>query len=301
MDSGDEGMPGQHGEGITAAKTVYPARDKWVAEHPFLAGIAVYQQSIEDALHGKMPDVPVPLWDDHAVAFSDGVPLLRSKPIDKAVLAASGELLIRLVERLRSSEITEVARTVCELLSEELRQSPDAAAMLMEQTIADPENGVTLDTRANPGFVRFLCWRVLETVLRPWVVNFAQWHGKTDIPWKRPACPFCGSAPSMAQLARTKKGRERLLSCGHCGSRWSYQRTSCAFCGNHDQDKLEILELEREERFRIDVCRDCNGYIKTYTGEGEEDLLLADWTTLHLDILAGREGFQRRAGSLYEI
>jgi FdhE protein len=64
---------------------------------------------------------------------------------------------------------------------------------------------------------------------------------------------------------------------------------------------LEILELEREERFRIDVCRDCNGYLKTYTGEGEGELLLADWTTLHLDILAGREGFQRRADSLYEI
>jgi FdhE protein len=105
----------------------------------------------------------------------------------------------------------------------------------------------------------------------------------------------------MAQLRRTGKGRERYLSCGCCGTRWNYQRTGCPFCGNPDQDKLEILELEEEKDFRIDVCHSCNGYLKTYTREGDEDLLLADWSTLHLDVLARQQGLQRRSNSLYEL
>ncbi len=61
------------------------------------------------------------------------------------------------------------------------------------------------------------------------------------------------------------------------------------------------LRLPQEENFRIDVCRECNGYIKTYLSEGDEDILLADWSTLHLDVIASQQGLQRRANSLYEL
>jgi FdhE protein len=200
---------------------------------------------------------------------------------------------------MSESESPAAIRNACAILRDEIRQSPDAAAFLVEQILAARENDSVLDTKVNPGFARFIGWRTLETVLRPWIESFAEW--RDDVSWIKPYCPFCGSLPAMAQLVRTKKGRERLLSCGCCRSRWSYPRTGCLFCGNNDQDKLEILELEREEPFRIDVCRECSGYLKTYAGEGEEELLLADWSTLHLDILAVQEGFQRRAGSLYEL
>ena len=55
------------------------------------------------------------------------------------------------------------------------------------------------------------------------------------------------------------------------------------------------------EPFRIDLCRACKGYVKTYVGEGEEDLFLSDWSTLHLDLLAVRRGFRRLGASLYDI
>ena len=52
---------------------------------------------------------------------------------------------------------------------------------------------------------------------------------------------------------------------------------------------------------RIDYCDACSGYLKTYDGEGSESVLLADWTSLHLDVIALERGLVRAAGSLYEL
>jgi len=56
-----------------------------------------------------------------------------------------------------------------------------------------------------------------------------------------------------------------------------------------------------EGGLRIDYCEACGGCLKTYNGEGNEGWLLADWTSLHLDILARDRGLKRLAGSLYEL
>ena len=37
---------------------------------------------------------------------------------------------------------------------------------------------------------------------------------------------------------------------------------------------------------RIDHCESCRGYLKTYDGQGNETLWLADWSSLHLDLIA---------------
>jgi FdhE protein len=41
--------------------------------------------------------------------------------------------------------------------------------------------------------------------------------------------------------------------------------------------------------------------MKTYEGEGNEPVLLADWTSLHLDIIARYRELNRSAGSLYQL
>ena len=51
----------------------------------------------------------------------------------------------------------------------------------------------------------------------------------------------------------------------------------------------------------IDYCESCRGYLKTYDGEGSENVLLADWTSIHLDIIAQDRGLKRLAASLYEL
>lgn len=70
---------------------------------------------------------------------------------------------------------------------------------------------------------------------------------------------------------------------------------------NEDDARLGILVVEEEKELRIDYCECCNGYIKTYNGSGSESLLLADWTSLHLDIIARDQGLNRLAASRYEM
>jgi FdhE protein len=92
----------------------------------------------------------------------------------------------------------------------------------------------------------------------------------------------------------------RFLSCGCCGTRWRYSRTGCPFCEKDDR-KLASLSIEGESGLRIDSCESCQGYLKTYDGEGNEAVLLADWTSLHLDVLAHDHGLKRLAASLYDV
>ena len=105
----------------------------------------------------------------------------------------------------------------------------------------------------------------------------------------------------MAQLAGKDPGRLRLLSCGRCRTRWRYGRTDCPFCENRDGHRLAAIDVEGQSGLRIDYCEHCRGYLKTYNGEGSESVLLADWTSPHLDLIARDRGLKRMAASLYEI
>ena len=61
------------------------------------------------------------------------------------------------------------------------------------------------------------------------------------------------------------------------------------------------MTLEGEPRLRIDYCEACGGYLKTCVGQGDETLLLSDWSSLHLDLIAQDRGLKRLAASLYEF
>ena len=134
--------------------------------------------------------------------------------------------------------------------------------------------------------------------LRPVVSAFAKWRDEER--WLRNTCPVCGALPAMAQLIGVDPGRMRFLACGCCGSRWRYRRTACPFC-EADSLRLGIVTVEGEAELRLDYCEACRGYLKTYNGVGREALLLADWTSIHLDLVARERGLKRLATSLYEL
>lgn len=149
------------------------------------------------------------------------------------------------------------------------------------------------------GWLRYLGSAVLMRYLSPIVEAFARW--REDEKWLRNYCPTCGFPPAMAQLVGNDPGRLRLLCCGSCGTRWRYRRTGCPFCENQDDHRLAVVDIEDQAGLRIDYCESCRGYLKTYNGEGSESVLLADWTSLHLDVLARDRGLKRLAASLYEL
>lgn len=165
----------------------------------------------------------------------------------------------------------------------------DALADRMES-----ENG----DRSDPGLLRCAAWGVLCVSLRRVLAAFAEW--RDDDRWLRRYCPTCGSLPAMAQLAGVDPGRRRYLACGGCGTRWRYGRTICPFC-EVESSRLASLAIEGEAGLRIDFCESCRAYLKTYDGQGDEEVLLADWTSLHLDVLARDRGLIRAAASLYDL
>jgi FdhE protein len=150
---------------------------------------------------------------------------------------------------------------------------------------------------ASPGFARYAGWIAMRRFLRPVVEAFTAWRDEDR--WMRRHCPTCGSLPAMAQLVGADPGRKRLLSCGCCGTRWQFKRTGCPFC-HSDSQRLASIAVEGEPVLRIDHCESCRGYLKTYDGEGDERLLLADWSSLHLDLIAHDRGLERLADSLYD-
>jgi FdhE protein len=177
-------------------------------------------------------------------------------------------------------------------VSVDLEPGERMAAALFEQL----DEAIPAETLS--GMLRYVSWTAMALYLRPIVTAFDAWRDGDK--WLRRLCPTCGSLPAMAQLVGADPGRKRLLSCGCCRTRWQFKRTGCPFC-EADSQRLASIAIEADPRLRIDHCESCRGYLKTYNGQGEEALLLADWTSLHLDLIAHDRGLERRAASLYEF
>jgi len=115
--------------------------------------------------------------------------------------------------------------------------------------------------------------------------DFADWHENL--------CPVCGARPAMAELSG-EEGRRRL-SCSTCFHTWSFKRIQCPSCGCEDAEKLSYFSAG-DGPTRVDTCRACSRYIKTRDsrkGGSEVPLEVEDLLTMHLDLLASREGFER--------
>ena len=111
--------------------------------------------------------------------------------------------------------------------------------------------------------------------------------------WKEGYCPVCGSRAGMAELSGDE-GRRRL-SCSACFFQWPYPRIQCPYCGNADPETLSYFTAG-DGPTRVGVCRSCSRYLKTRDarlGNADVPLEAEDLATLHLDLLAGKEGFER--------
>ena len=127
--------------------------------------------------------------------------------------------------------------------------------------------------------------------------------------WAGPGCPVCGSSQVISELRKPKQnggedaaeGAERILHCSFCGSEWRTARLGCTFCGNSDTESLRYFYIEGEDGCKIDVCEKCRKYIKTIDSSAishEVVPAVEDIATLHLDIIAEEEGYEREVWSM---
>jgi FdhE protein len=269
-------------------------QDVWLVKHPYLQGVADLQAQVDAAVaEVPIPGASVPRWDDYTSDFHAGIPLLLSSKI--AIDFQDMErVLTSLVEalalKLLPGRLAQDSRTLEAQLHGDLDSPRRALAWLLDNVSFTP---------TNPGLLRYLGWTVLARYLSPLVEAFSGWRDEER--WLRSYCPTCGALAAMAQLVGTDPGRLRFLSCGCCRSRWRYRRTGCPFCQSEDDHRLAVVAVEGEAGLRIDYCEACSGYVKTYEGQGSESVLLADWTSLHLDVIARDRGLNRCAGSLYQL
>ena len=269
-------------------------RSDWLERHPYLQPVADLHALVDAAADEvSIPVARVPPWPDYLDEFRGGVPLLRSSEVAIDLRPAEAALGA-LVERLTRSRLPGALTDEPRVLHAELRAASDgprrAVAWLLDGASFAP---------TFPGLLQYLGWTVVARYLSDVVHAFDGWRDEER--WFRNYCPTCGAAPAMAQLVGADPGRLRLLCCGRCRTRWRCRRTGCPFCETENDHRLAALAVEGEGALRIDYCESCRGYLKTYIGEGEECLLLADWTSLHLDVVARQQQLNRAAASLYQV
>jgi FdhE protein len=268
--------------------------DLWLEAHSYLRPLADLLAQVDRAAAGiDVLDARIPDWEDYRADFLAGVPLLPSTAA-AVDLEPGGRMTRALLERLASGTSSGSLAAETRALDTELWREPQVSRRIADFLLGDEKV-----TPPFPGLLRYLAWTATARFLRPMVNAFDGWRDEER--WLRRYCPTCGSMPAMAQLVGVDPGRRRLLSCGCCGTRWRYRRIGCPFCESADDHRLSALAIEGEKRLRIDYCRFCRAYLKTYDGEGSETFFLADWTSLHLDVIARDRGLKRMANSLYEL
>lgn len=140
---------------------------------------------------------------------------------------------------------------------------------------------------------------VFFNVLKPFIANYARnLEGQYDKNrWFERYCPVCGWKPSFAVISAGS--HRRLLHCSLCETEWPFAGLECPHCSNTDHDTLKYFTVEDDEVYRVNVCERCKGYIKTIDEEKiitRENALITDIKTMHLDILAEREGYIKEVG-----
>lgn len=120
--------------------------------------------------------------------------------------------------------------------------------------------------------------------------------------WFKGSCPVCGGEPLMGRLE--KEAGKKYLQCYLCRTNWDFARLECSFCGNTDQEKLRYFFDEEDNVHRVEVCDQCKTYLKIVDIRNTENdvvVVVENLATLHLDLVAKREGFTRDTNKLFGL
>ena len=268
-------------------------QNQWIESHPYLRNVEEFQQTVTDVFTKlSPPQVSKPEWKTVLDGYAQGIPLLESVPAELGYSSAAGEVLLAGNTELLNRTLTEAVTASARSLQEYLLASAENRVTAVEWV----QNGEAETAPPAAGLLRVLAWAAIRRTMAPVLKSYSEL--RKDEEWMRPYCPVCGAPPALAHL---HGAHPRTLACGYCLSTWEFRRIGCPFCDNDDQNQLSVLTIELEPLFRLDTCRACNGYLKTYLGTDDLELHLSDWSSLHLDVLAQQNNLERKGASLFEI
>ena len=227
---------------------------------------------------------------DRTQRSSHGFPLISPAElsVDRSMLVVFLSGVVYVLERHGREGDAALQRIALALSSGELDPEPLVASILERRRAPLDEASLALDVPAP------LLEYVFEIPLKAALELGAAGIGADAFPdWQENICPVCGARPAMAELAGEEGGRK--LCCSACSYAWSFKRIKCPSCGCEEADKLSYFTAG-EGATRVDTCTACSRYIKTRDarkGGGEVPLEVEDLLTIHLDLLAAKEGFER--------
>ncbi|MBE0466104.1 MAG: formate dehydrogenase accessory protein FdhE [Candidatus Desulforudis sp.] len=144
---------------------------------------------------------------------------------------------------------------------------------------------------------------VVSLTLRPFLRHFSeQSTGHLDLElWYKNYCPVCGGHANFSRLS--KAVGKRYLFCSLCETEWPFGRIACPFCRQTEEAKVRYFTVDDDKRYRVYVCDNCKGYIKAIdesrAGHDEKiELFWEDVKTVHLDLLAMREGYENKIAEI---
>ncbi|WP_066072871.1 formate dehydrogenase accessory protein FdhE [Neobacillus soli] len=131
-----------------------------------------------------------------------------------------------------------------------------------------------------------------ETTLRPYLQLIAERvQGEIHHAVLGAGCPVCAEPERLAVLEEEGK---KVIHCPRCLAHWSAKRLECAHCGNEDHKTIKFLTIEGDAVSQIQVCEQCNGYIKiidTRQYIEKPSAALLDLNSIHLDFVAQENGY----------
>lgn len=277
-------------------KSIETLTTKWIEERPFLSEIGEFHLAVQHILD-QFPieeEVEIPNWDLMKSDVQAGIPILKCTNVHLPIGRYAGKIFCELTSIATIETLPTKFRDKCITLHEVCQRNEQLGEQVVSAILEENHQQLSELIEANQlneGLIWFFSWTVISHALQPYLPSLMKWQSKVS--WGRGYCPTCGSLPSMAQLKRGKGGRQRHLKCNCCQTEWLYKRIGCPYCDNTDQHSLAIFETEDEPDFRLDVCNSCHSYMKTYLDRGNEAITLADWSTLHLDILCKEKGYTK--------
>ena len=222
------------------------------------------------------------------------MPLLESSAaiID---LTAAARTLALFVEKLASAPLPGKLAQETRALDSECILIPDASRRAVAWLL-DKDDYAS----AAPGLLHYFGWIALARYLCPMMDAFAKWRDEER--WLRVYCPTCGSRPMHGSVGGHRSCAPPTPLLRLLQNTLAVQTNRMSILRKPERSAVSrFWAIEGEGGLRIDYCETCRGYLKTYEGEGCESVLLADWTSIHLDFIASDRGLKRLAASLYTL
>ncbi|OQX63013.1 MAG: hypothetical protein B5M56_04285 [Desulfococcus sp. 4484_241] len=161
---------------------------------------------------------------------------------------------------------------------------------LFEGLIHDALNGDDTINESSP-LLAFLARESVSPLLQVYAEPFA---GRPELDaWEHGYCPACGDLPLIGVI-HGEHGKKSLV-CRSCRAWWPFLRIKCCYCGTEQQESISMLVVEGDDRYRVEICKNCNMYLKVVdlrNSSGGFSPDLEDVTTLHLDIIARDKGYE---------